>query len=36
MRGLHRERMGTAPPGIAALTDADAAALVEILQRAKV
>jgi DNA-binding MarR family transcriptional regulator len=35
LRGLHRERMGTAPPGIAALTDADAAALVEILQRAK-
>ena len=36
VRGLHRERMGTAPPGIAALTDADAATLVEILQRAKV
>ena len=35
VRKLHRARMGTAPPGIAALTDIDAAALVEILRRAK-
>ena len=35
VRKLHRERMGTAPPGIAALTDADATTLVELLERAK-
>lgn len=35
VRKLHRERVGTAPPGIAALSDDDAAALVAILQRAK-
>jgi len=35
VRKLHRARMGTAPPGIAALTETDATALVEILRRAK-
>jgi DNA-binding MarR family transcriptional regulator len=35
VRKLHRERMGTAPPGIASLSDADAATLVELLQRAQ-
>jgi DNA-binding MarR family transcriptional regulator len=34
VRKLHGERVGTAPPGIAGLSDEDAATLVEILRRA--
>jgi DNA-binding MarR family transcriptional regulator len=35
VRKLHGERVGTAPPSLAALSDEDAATLVEILRRAK-
>lgn len=35
VRRLHGERVGTAPPELAAISDEDAATLVEILRRAQ-